>query len=231
MSLTKRFIICLFCAASLLTAARAQQQPAPQKQEPTPAKRNARPDGEKVVTSAEPFDRATVEQMSKQCVTLDTESGEIVIEMLAEAAPESVRNFLNLTAIGAFDTTTFSRVVKGFIIQGGNMSTREKLTPELAQRARRTVADEPNGVKHERGIVSMARTDQANSATTHFFILAGPGAHLDGTFAAFGRVLRGMDVVDAINNGELEGDKPTHPVRLRHANLTPCPPPQTTQPQ
>jgi peptidyl-prolyl cis-trans isomerase B (cyclophilin B) len=185
-------------------------------------KANARPADK--AAAREPFDAASVAQMSKQCVALDTESGEIVVEMLAEVAPESVRNFLNLAATGAFDTTTFSRVVKGFIIQGGNLATRDKLTPELLRRAARTVPDEPNAVKHVRGVLSMARTDEANSGTTHFFILAGDAPHLDGTFAAFGRVRRGMETVDAINNGELEGDAPKKPVRLRRASVAPCPP-------
>ena len=233
MSRTKRLIICLLCVACFAASARAQQ-PQAQRSEtqtkqaaPSLKKANARPEAE-IKAGREPFDGATVEKMSQQCVTLDTETGEIVVEMLAEAAPESVRNFLNLAAIGAFDTTTFSRVVKGFIIQGGNLSTREKVSLELVRRAARTVPDEPNAVKHTRGVLSMARTDQPNSATTHFFILAGNAPHLDGTFAAFGRVTRGMETVDAINNGELEGDKPKKPVRLRRATVAPCTPAATT---
>ena len=223
-------VVCVtLCAACLSTAARARQpatqQPATQtRQEAPPAKKNERPAAE-TAAQGEPFDKATVEQMSKQCVTLDTEAGQVVIEMLAEAAPETVRNFLNLATTGAFDTTTFSRVVRGFIIQGGNLSTRERLTPELARRAARAVPDEPNAVKHLRGVVSMARTEQPNSATTHFFILAGDGPHLDGTFAAFGRVARGMDVVDKINGAELEGENPKHPVRINRATAAPCPKP------
>lgn len=212
----------LFCFGFSAGTARAQET----KQETPPAKKNARPEAEPA--KAEPFDKATVEQMSKQCVTLDTEEGTIVVEMLAEAAPETVRNFLNLASIGAFDTTTFSRVVKGFIIQGGNLATREKLTPELLRRAARTVPDEPNAVKHVRGVVSMARTDEPNSATTHFFILVGDGPHLDGTFAAFGRVRSGMDVADKINNAETDGEKPRHPVRIKRATVAPCPPAPST---
>ena len=224
-------LACLVLAACLATSARAQQPETPKadtqpKQEAPPVKKaNARPATERA--AREPFDTATVDQMSKQCVTLDTEAGEIGLEMLAEAAPESVRNFLNLASTGAFDTTTFSRVVKGFIIQGGNIATREKVTIELMRRAARIVPDEPNAVKHVRGILSMARTSEANSATTHFFILAGDAPHLDGTFAAFGRVTRGMEVVDAINNGELEGDAPKKPVRLRRAGVAPCAPKAT----
>lgn len=226
MGFVKRLLIFSLCASCLPAVARAQQpaagQPAAQAKPASPsAKKNSRPEAE--AAQAEPFDKATVEQMSKQCVTLDTEAGPIEIEMLAEAAPETVRNFLNLAATGAYDTTTFSRVVKGFIIQGGNLSTRERLTPELLRRAARTVPDEPNAVKHVRGVVSMARSDQPNSATTHFFILAGDGPHLDGTFAAFGRVARGMDVVDKINGAEADGEKPKHPVRVKRAAVAPCP--------
>lgn len=224
MGLAKCALVSLLCVSWLASSARAQQpdaqQPAAQtKQEPPPAKKNARPEAE---AAAEPFDKATVEEMSKQCVTLDTEAGQIVVEMLAEAAPETVRNFLNLSATGAYDTTTFNRVVRGFVVQGGNLSTREKLTPELARRASRTVVDEPNAVKHVRGVVSMARSDKPNSATTHFFILVGDAPHLDGTFAAFGRVARGMEAVDAMNNAETDGEKPKHPVRLNRATVAPC---------
>jgi peptidyl-prolyl cis-trans isomerase B (cyclophilin B) len=220
-----RLALVLLCAACLATKARAQQpdaQPSTTqpKQEAPPAKKNARPASD--ATTPEPFDKATVEQMSKQCVTLDTEEGAIVVEMLAEAAPETVRNFLNLAATGAYDTTTFSRVVKGFVIQGGDLSTRAHLTPELARRSTRTIPDEPNAVKHVRGVVSMARSTQPDSATTHFFILVGDAPHLDGTFAAFGRVASGMDLVDKINNAELEGEKPKHPVRLNRATVAPC---------
>jgi peptidyl-prolyl cis-trans isomerase B (cyclophilin B) len=160
--------------------------------------------------------------MSGQCVTLDTEQGAIVIEMLPEKAPQTVRSFLNLAASGALDTTTFSRVVKGFVIQGGNLATSEHWGDELATRMQRTLPDEPNDVKHVRGIVSMARGDEPNSATTHFFILVGDGPHLDGKFAAFGRVLRGMEVADAINRAESEDEKPVVPVRIKHASVSPC---------
>lgn len=196
-------------------------QPKRPERAPDAAKKNARPEAE-ANAKPEPFDKSTPEQMSKQCVTLLTEEGSIEIEMLAETAPESVRNFLNLSAAGAYDTTVFSRVIKGFIIQGGDLHTREKITPDLARRAVRRVPDEPSAVKHVRGVVSMARSGEPDSATTHFFILAGDAPHLDGTFAAFGRVRAGMDVVDKINSGELEGDKPKKPVRLTRATVAAC---------
>lgn len=172
--------------------------------------------------SAEPFDGAALEKMASQCVTLETELGAIEIAMMPENAPESVRNFLNLVAIGAYDTTTFSRVVKNFVIQGGNLQTSEKWSAELAKRMSKTIPDEPGLVKHVRGIVSMARTDEPNSATTHFFILVGPGPHLDSKFAAFGTVTKGMEVADAINQAPVEGEQPEKPVKINRATVAQC---------
>jgi len=187
----------------------------------TPKKSNARP-SETQAGAAEPFDGATVEKMSGQCVRLETEAGVIELEMLAESAPETVRNFLNLVATKAYDTTSFSRVVKDFVIQGGNLGTSQMLTPALAQRSRRTIADEPNPIKHERGIVSMARPETPNGATTNFFILVGDAPHLDGKFAAFARVTRGIEIVDALNKAPVEGEKPEKPVRITRATVMPC---------
>jgi cyclophilin family peptidyl-prolyl cis-trans isomerase len=109
-------------------------------------------------------------------------------------------------------------------VQGGNVATRETLTNELIRRASRKVPDEPNLVKHLRGVVSLARPSEANAATTHFFILLNDAPHLDGTFAAFGRVRAGMEVVDKIAAGELDGEKPKNPVRIRRAKVALCQP-------
>lgn len=187
-----------------------------------PKKANSRP-ADTAVSQREPFDGVAVEKMVGQCVTLETEVGSIEIEMMPEVAPESVRNFLNLAAIGALDTTTFSRVVKGFVIQGGNLSTSKKWSVELSKRASRKLPDEPGLVRHVRGIVSMARSDEPNSASTSFFILVGDGNHLNGKFAAFGKVRKGIEVADFINLGPTEGDKPTKPSRIDRALVAPCP--------
>ena len=187
----------------------------------SPKKANARAATE-APQAAEPFDGASLEKLAGQCVTLETELGAIEMAMMPENAPEAVRNFLNLSATGAFDTTTFTRVVKGFVIQGGNLQTSEKWGPELAKRMTRRLPDEPGLVKHVRGIVSMARTDEPNSATTHFFILVGPGPHLDSKFSAFGTVTKGMEVVDAINQAPVEGEKPEKPVKINRASVAPC---------
>ena len=231
-----RLALCVACLPGAAAARQPQQKPAQATREPAPkaepapkpeppdAKKNARPAGEAQPTP-EPFDKMTPGQMSGRCVTLDTEAGEIVVEVVPEAAPETARNFLNLAATGTFDTTVFSRVVPGFVVQGGNLTTREKVTPELLRRASRKVPDEPNEIKHVRGVVSMARPAEANSATTHFFILLNDAPHLDGQFAAFGRVASGMEAVDKIAAGELEGETPKAPVRVRRAKVSQCQPP------
>lgn len=205
-------------------AAFAAAQTTDKKTEPAsktpPKKTNARPPAK--AEPKEPFEKAPVEKMREQCVKFETEKGAIEMELFPESAPESVRNFLNLVALGAFDTTTFSRVVPGFIVQGGNIGTRAEMKPELFARAAKTVPDEPSQIRHERGILSMARADEPNSASSHFFILVDEAKHLDGKFAAFGKVTAGMEVVDAINKMPVEGDQPTKPVRLNKATVAPC---------
>lgn len=211
------------CSVAMLAGVAWAQNPPTSSQTPADAARkaNARPD-DLPVPAPEPFDGASSDKMAAQCVTLETEVGQIEIEMIPEVAPESVRSFLNLTATGALDTTTFNRVVKGFVIQGGNLATSEKWGVELSKRAARKLPDEPGLVKHERGIVSMARTDEPNSASTHFFILVGEGQHLNSKFAAFGRVRKGIEVADAINGAELDGEKPVKAVRINRAVVAQC---------
>jgi peptidyl-prolyl cis-trans isomerase B (cyclophilin B) len=224
MALTRVFFLFLLVIPVCGQAATPSPTPQPS---PTPAlepkKSNARP--AEAPGPTEPFDKADVKMMASRCVTLDTESGLIQIELYPESAPESVRNFLNLAAIGAFNTTTFSRVVPGFVVQGGNIWTREGgVSLELGRRARKTIPDEPNKILHERGVVSMARSDEPNSASTNFFILVDAASYLDGKFAAFGRVTKGMEVADAINKAPVDGEKPVKPVRIKKAEVIDCAP-------
>jgi len=102
------------------------------------------------------------------------------------------------------------------------MSTHQNLTQELYQRSQKTVPDEPSIVKHVRGIVSLARPDEPNSASSHFFILVGDGPNLDGKFSGFGKVLGGMEVADQINKASATGEKPDQPVRIKRALVKRC---------
>ncbi len=175
------------------------------------------------VAKKEPFDDVSVKNMSEKCVVFNTEKGIIRLEMYPESAPESVRSFLNLVAAKALDTTTFNRVVTDFVIQGGDLYTSEKLTDELKFRAVKTIPDEPNQIRHEKGILSMARdVEKENSATTNFFILLAPSSFLDNKFAAFGRVTEGLEVVENINKMAVENEKPKNPVRIKTAEIILC---------
>lgn len=213
--------VCIFAALVAFAMSLNAQELKPPETPIDPPKKNSRPAEESAV-KPEPFDGASVEKMAQHCVTLQTEAGNIAIEMLPDSAPENARNFLNLSASGALDTTTFSRIVKGFVIQGGNLSTSEKWGLELLKRMTHKLPDEPSLIKHVRGIVSMARPDEPNSASTSFFILVGDGSNLDGKFSAFGRVTSGMEVVDAINHAPTEGEKPSKPVHITKAIVAPC---------
>jgi cyclophilin family peptidyl-prolyl cis-trans isomerase len=210
----------LLMVATLAALGQAQQEPKktnvrpdpPQSKNPAPAK-------------GEPYDKADIKTMAGKCVRLETELGNIELELYPEQAPESVRNFLNLTALGLYDTTTFSRVVPDFVIQGGNLATREGgLSTEIGLRSRRTIPDEPNKIPHDRGVLSMARSDESHSASTHFFILVSVAPDLDGKFAAFGRVTKGMEVVDVINKAPVVMERPDKPVRIRKAIIFDCVP-------
>lgn len=218
-SLTARAGAIAFCLVALFALEIEAQNPTPTGD--TLKKANTRP--AEVKAKPDPFDGVPIDSMNGQCVTLVTEQGSIVIEVLPAKAPETVRAFLNLVSAGALDTTTFSRVVRGFVIQGGNLATSENWSAELMARMGRHLRDEPSDLKHVRGIVSMARSEEPNSATTHFFILLEDGPHLDGKFAAFGRVTSGLEVAEAINRAPAEGEKPNVPVRIKRATVAQCP--------
>ncbi|MEQ1763137.1 MAG: peptidylprolyl isomerase [Pyrinomonadaceae bacterium] len=217
--MASRWILLVFI--TLLAVTVSAQEPTPEVKE-TP-KANVRPTPLPEY-APEPFDKADVKTMASKCVSLDTEVGVIEIELYPEHAPESVRNFLNLVATGLFDTTSFDRVVPNFVIQGGNIWSREdkKVTRAMGQRARRTIPDEPNKILHERGILSMARADEPNTASTNFFILVAEAAYLNNKFAAFGKVTKGMEVVDAINKAPVSEEKPEKPVRIKKAAIAAC---------
>ncbi len=224
MDVRRAFAIFSLLLLSGLISFGQKPTPSPTGEKPEPPKANPRP-APTAAAFVEPFLKADVKTMATKCVTLDTEAGAIDIELFPESAPETVRNFLDLSSIGAYDTTTFSRVVPGFVIQGGNVGTREGgISAELGKRIRHFIPDEPNKILHERGIVSMARSDEPDTATTHFFILVAAASYLDGKFAAFGRVTKGMDVVDTINKAPVKGEEPVKPVRIRKAIVRDCSP-------
>ena len=127
------------------------------------------------------------------------EIGKIVVELRPDKAPKTVENFLSLVESGFYKGVIFHRVIKGFMIQGGGM------TPEFDQKPCKAIRGEfiangymANDLKHKRGVISMARTGDPDSASSQFFIMHEDAPHLDGSYAAFGTVESGIEIVDAL---------------------------------
>ena len=166
----------------------------------------------------EPFATETPADLAKHRAVLDTSAGPITVEFFADKAPEHVRNFLRLAAGGVFDGTSFHRVVRGFVIQTGFITTRGPLS-EKQSKLVRPVPPEFNDTKHVKGILSMARGDDPASATTSFFIVTGDAPSLDGKYTVFGRVVEGMAAVDAIEQAPVNGEAPVNRIDLRAVKI------------
>lgn len=166
----------------------------------------------------EPFVAETVEELRRYRAVLDTSAGPIVIEFLTDKAPNTVRQFMRLAAAGVFNGTAFHRVVPGFVIQTGSLASRGPLT-ERQQALAHNQPPEFNDTKHVKGIVSMARGEAPDSATTSFFICTGTSEALDGTYTAFGRVVDGMNAVETIENAPRDGETPRARIDLHSVKI------------
>ena len=160
--------------------------------------------------------------MSNPIVTIEMENGGVMkLELYPDMAPQSVRNFVHLVQQGFYDGLIFHRVIPGFMIQGGDPQGTGMGGPgysikgEFARNGFRQ-----NNLKHSRGVLSMARSMLPNSAGSQFFIMHADAPHLDGDYAAFGRVTEGMDVVDDIA-GTPTGfqDRPVQEQRIKKATV------------
>jgi peptidyl-prolyl cis-trans isomerase B (cyclophilin B) len=132
---------------------------------------------------------------------IETKFGEIEIEFLSDKAPGHVKNFVDLAKKGTYDGTTFHRVIPGFMIQGGDPGTKDPGAPRERHGTGGpgyTIKAEFNDTSHKRGIVSMARAQDPDSAGSQFFIVVADSTFLDRQYSAFGRVVRGMDAADKI---------------------------------
>lgn len=137
--------------------------------------------------------------MSNPIVTIEMENGGIIrAELYPEVAPNTVRNFVSLAGKGFYDGTIFHRVIPGFMIQGGDPDGTGMGGPGYEIRGEFTHNGFQNDLLHTRGVLSMARTADPNSAGSQFFIMTDDAPHLDNEYASFGMVIEGMDVVDAI---------------------------------
>lgn len=167
----------------------------------------------------EPFKDATVDQMRKD-VLLRTSLGDITLEMNPELAPEHVRNFLKLVESGWYDHTAFHRVVPGFVIQGGVASTRADHKPHPADKwVHKLKGEFSRTALHTRGVLSMARAGDPDSADTSFFIVLGAATHLDGKYTIFGKVVDGFDTIELIEKAARQGESPVQRIELIEAAI------------
>lgn len=132
-------------------------------------------------------------------IIITMKSGETMeAELYPEIAPLTVENFLKLIEKKFFDGTVFHRVIKGFMIQGGGYDEEGNHKEAVSIRGEFASNGFDNPLKHERGVLSMARTSFPNSASSQFFIMHQDAPHLDGEYAAFGKITKGIEVVDKI---------------------------------
>lgn len=132
-------------------------------------------------------------------VTIEMENGKTIkIELYPDIAPNTVRNFISLIQKSFYDGLTFHRVIPGFMIQGGCPEGTGRGGPGYTIKGEFSSNGFPNDLKHTRGVISMARTMLPNSAGSQFFIMVADAPHLDGQYAAFGKVIEGMETVDEI---------------------------------
>jgi peptidyl-prolyl cis-trans isomerase B (cyclophilin B) len=134
-----------------------------------------------------------------EVAVMETSKGRMVIEFWPKEAPKTVANFKKLARQGFFDGTGFHRIIKGFMIQGGDPKSKNPKAPDLGTGdPGYKISDEFNAHRHEKGVLSMANSGTPNSAGSQFFIMHGTASSLDGKYTAFGHLIEGMDVLDAI---------------------------------
>ena len=154
-------------------------------------------------------------------IVIEMNDGKVIkLELDETAAPKTVANFNKLVSEGFYDGLSFHRIIPGFMIQGGDPigngtgGSKEHIVGEFASNGFN------NPIKHVRGVISMARAMDPNSASSQFFIMHADAPHLDGNYAAFGHVVEGLEVVDEIANTPTDfRDKPTTPVIIKRVYI------------
>ena len=159
--------------------------------------------------------------MSNPIVTIEMEDGGVMkAELYPEIAPNTVNNFISLVKQGFYDGVIFHRVIPGFMIQGGDPKGVGVGGPGYCIRGEFAANGFKNDLKHSRGVLSMARTMAPNSAGSQFFIMHENSPHLDGQYAAFGKVIEGIEVVDRICSVRTDyNDKPRIPQVMKKVTV------------
>ncbi|OZU90181.1 peptidylprolyl isomerase [Virgibacillus indicus] len=160
-----------------------------------------------------------VEENPIVTITMEDDK-EIKIELFPEIAPNTVANFVSLVEDGFYDGLIFHRVIPGFMIQGGDPSGNGTGGPDYAIKGEFSSNGFENELKHDRGVISMARSQSPDSAGSQFFIMAEDSPHLDGDYAGFGQVIEGMDTVDEIVSAERDAaDNPLKDQKMKEVTV------------
>ena len=154
-------------------------------------------------------------------VTIEMEDGGVMkAELYPDVAPNTVNNFISLIQKGYYDGLIFHRVIPGFMIQGGCPDGTGMGGPGYSIKGEFTGNGFQNNLVHDRGVLSMARTMAPDSAGSQFFVMVEKAPHLDGQYAAFGKVIEGMEVADAIVSAKRDwNDKPRDPQRMKRVTV------------
>lgn len=154
-------------------------------------------------------------------VTMEMENGNLIkIELYPEIAPNTVKNFISLVNKNFYDGLIFHRVIRGFMIQGGDPEGTGMGGPGYSIKGEFAYNNFENNLKHSAGVISMARSQMPNSAGSQFFIMHKDSPHLDGSYAAFGKVIEGMDVINAIADEKTDySDRPSTPQVMKKVTV------------
>ena len=155
--------------------------------------------------------------MSNPVITITMENGDVMkAELYPQIAPNTVNNFISLVKKGFYDGLIFHRVINGFMIQGGCPDGTGMGGPGYSIKGEFTANRFPNDLAHTEGVLSMARASNPNSAGSQFFIMHRTSPHLDGSYAAFGRITEGMDIVNRIASEATDfRDRPLNEQKIR----------------
>jgi len=185
--------------------------------------------GVAIVHGEERKEKAPMNSSNNEVAVMKTSAGEMVFEFWPDVAPKTVENFKKLAREGFYDGTAFHRIVKGFMIQGG-----DPLTKDLSNESRYGTGNpgylikaEFNNKLHERGVLSMARSNDPDSAGSQFFICLARVNHLDHKYTTFGKLIKGDDVLEKISNTPVtmngrERSKPTQRVTVESVKIVPA---------
>ena len=160
--------------------------------------------------------------MANPIVTIEMEDGGVIrLELYPDIAPITVDNFVSLVRKGFYDGLIFHRVISGFMIQGGDPKGTGMGGPGYTIKGEFKANGVVNNIRHERGVISMARSMMPDSAGSQFFIMHADAPHLDGQYAAFGRVIEGIEEVDKIASTRTSrGDRPVNDQRMKKVTVT-----------